>query len=250
MRVLFAGQVPKDPSYAEANEDAFELAAEQGRIALSDGASESFDSKTWADLLVTRFVHEPGLGHEWLSRLVSEYLSHFDVANLSWSKQAAFERGSFATLLGVESFPNHASVDVLSVGDSLAVLLDGYTFVDSYPYARSEEFQKRPELFCTSAAHNAFFYSTDFFSNHHKTWELSDKKLPTLLCMTDALGEWALRNAQDGNPKWQLLCAIDERSQLEALVLNERANKNIRIDDVTLVRVEFVGADKDELPNT
>jgi len=249
MRVLFAGQVPKDPSYPEANEDAYELAAEQGRIALSDGASESFDSKTWADLLVRRFVHEPELGQEWLSRLVFDYQSHFDVAKLSWSKQAAFERGSFATFLGVESLPNHASVDVLSVGDSLAVLLDGHTFVDSYPYARSEEFQQRPELFCTSVSHNTFFYSTDFFSNHHKTWEFSDKKFPILLCMTDALGEWALRNAQDGNPKWQQLCSIDDRSQLEALVLNERANKNIRIDDVTLVSVEFVGA-KDELPNT
>ncbi len=34
----------------------------RGRIAMSDGASESYDSKTWSNLLVRRFVRDPRVG--------------------------------------------------------------------------------------------------------------------------------------------------------------------------------------------
>jgi hypothetical protein len=247
MRVLFAGQVPKDPTYSEANEDRLELSVESGRIAVSDGASESFDSQTWAGLLVKKFVHDPALGKGWLAELVSEYAKKFDVNSLSWSKQAAFERGSFATLLGIENYPLHGTIDVLSVGDSLAILLDQNELIGSYPYSSSVEFQQRPELFSTSPAHNSFFDSPDFFTLHHQTWNISDKKNPVLLCMTDALGEWALRLAQEGNPQWRLLAAMKDVSLLQSLVLEERAHKRMRIDDVTLVSIVF-GGGHNELP--
>lgn len=250
MRVLFAGQVPKDPTYAEANEDCLDLALEFGRIAVSDGASESFDSQTWAGLLVKQFVREPALGKGWLSELVREYASRFDIASLNWSKQAAFERGSFATLLGIENFPHHGTIDVLSVGDSLAVLLDQDEFIDSYPYSCAEEFQQRPELFSTSPMHNSFFDSPDFFSTHHRTWSIVDKRRPILLCMTDALGEWALRLAQEGTPQWHLLASMNDVTLLQSLVVEERAHKRMRIDDVTLVCVEFAVGAPIELPIT
>lgn len=239
MKVLFAGQVPKDLSFPDANEDSFVLAADIGRVAVSDGASESFDSKTWAHLLTTRFVKHPELSTSWLSEAVSGYLIQFDQGQMSWSKQASFDRGSFATLLGIEYFVEHSTVDVLGVGDSLAVLLDGGEFVDSFPYVRAEEFQQRPELFCTNATLNTGFSTPDFFSRHHKTWFLSDKSAPLVLCMTDALGEWALRHAEEGNPVWRLLAEIDDVSDLESLVRQERLSRSMRIDDTTLVRLSF-----------
>lgn len=249
MKVLFAGQVPKDPSFPDANEDAFVLATDAGRIAVSDGASESFDSKTWAHLLTARFVQHPELSASWLADAVADYLVQFDLAQMSWSKQAAFDRGSFATLLGIEQCIEHGTVDVLGVGDSLAVLLDGGDFVDSFPYLRAEEFQQRPELFCTKTALNTFFSSPDFFSRHHKTWCITDRTAPVVLCMTDALGEWALRHAQHGRPVWQLLAGIEDVSDLEALVRQERLTRSMRIDDMTLVRLSFATADRNELPN-
>lgn len=248
MRVLFSGQVPKDLIYPDANEDALEFDIDTGRIAISDGASESFDSKTWAHILTKRFVLDPKIQSAWLSTLVGEYASHFVVSNLSWSKQAAFERGSFATLLGIEDFSNHGTIDVFSIGDSLAVLLDQNSLVATYPYSTAEEFQQRPALFSTSSAHNAFLESADFFSKHHVTWKISDKRRPVLLCMTDALGEWALRLASEKNPPWQLLTSISDVSQLQSLVMEEREHRRMRVDDVTLLRVEFKEHLSDELP--
>lgn len=250
MRVLFKGQVPKDPAYPEFNEDAIELATELGRIALSDGASESFDSRTWAKLLVEKFVRVPALSQDWLSDTVSDYFACFNVANLSWSKQAAFERGSFATLLGVESFPDISTIDVLSVGDSLAVLLDGNECVDSYPYTRPEDFKQKPELFCTKTSHNAFFSNPHFFLQHLKTWRLQERNKPILLCMTDALGEWALRNAIEGTPQWQVLSSITELSRLESIVTSEREEKRMRVDDVTLIVMAFDGVNNNGLPHS
>jgi len=249
MKVLFAGQVPKDSSFPDANEDAFVLATDIGRVAVSDGASESFDSKTWAHLLTARFVRHPELSASWLTDAVADYLTQFDLAQMSWSKQAAFDRGSFATLLGIEEFLDHGTVDVLGVGDSLAVLLDGVDFVDSFPYVRAEEFQQRPELFCTNSTLNTFFSSPDFFSRHHKTWCIKDRTAPIVLCMTDALGEWALRHAQEGRPVWQMLAGIEDVPGLKALVIQERLTKNMRIDDTTLVRLSFATADGNDLPN-
>jgi hypothetical protein len=243
MRVLFAGQVPKDPTYPEANEDALAVVEEHSRIAISDGASESFDSRTWAALLVAKFVQKPSITQEWLNEVLADYLDQHDIKDMSWSKQASFERGSFATLLGVESFSGREEVEILSIGDSLAVLLQDGNYDDSYPYSDFEDFKKRPELFCTMASHNVFFRSTDFFVGHKKKWDLKSKNNPVILCMTDALGEWALRNSSEGNPQWAILSSITELPDLESLVLSERAAKRMRIDDVTLVRIDPFGFD-------
>lgn len=54
LRVLFEGSIAKHTEAPEDNEDAFCVLAGSGRIVLSDGASESFDARTWARLLVER----------------------------------------------------------------------------------------------------------------------------------------------------------------------------------------------------
>ncbi len=239
MRVAFCGQVPKDPDYPESTEDAVAIAPDAGRLAISDGASESFDSKTWAQLLVESFVRSPGLSPGWLPEVVRQYNAQYDVSMLSWSKHAAFERGSFATLLGVDECPTHAAVEVLSVGDSLAVLLSKSGLIDSFPYNGAQQFQQRPELFCTNPSHNGFIGEPDFFSRHHKTWDLKQLENPVVLCMTDALGEWALRMTQEGSPQWEVLLSISDNAQLQALICSEREQRRIRVDDVTLISIVF-----------
>ena len=73
MRVLFSGQVPKDPLYPEAIEDSYEFLISDGRIALCDGASESFDSKTWARIVTSQFVDDPEIKASWLDECIRRY---------------------------------------------------------------------------------------------------------------------------------------------------------------------------------
>ncbi|MBK8168593.1 MAG: hypothetical protein IPK64_21810 [bacterium] len=249
MKARFAGQVAKEPSDPGAGEDAYRLAIEIGLAALSDGASESFDSKTWANRLVDGFVRDPALTADWLDRAVTDYRGHHDRGRMSWSRQAAFDRGSFATLLGVEQCVERETVDIVCVGDSLAVLLDGNERVASFPYERAAEFQRRPELFGTDGALNDFFNAPDFFIRHHRTWRYSDRERPVVLCMTDALGEWALRREEEGRPVWERLAGIARAADFEALVLDERRTKALRVDDTTLITLVLVERCERELPD-
>ena len=168
-------------NYPEAIEDAFQIDDREKRLAISDGASESFDSKTWAQILVSMFIQYPEFSTKWLSEVIQQYNAQFDISSLSWSKCAAFERGSFATLIGIESLPEHSSLELLSIGDSLAVLLNGTNFIDSFPYNSSHHFQQRPELLSTNRLHNEFINNANFFTRHSRTWDLKLLDQPVLL---------------------------------------------------------------------
>mgnify|MGYP001369155189 CR=1 FL=1 len=241
MRLLFRGQVPKDLNYPEVIEDALEVDPHASRAVLSDGASESFDSKSWAQLLTKAFIRSTSLTPDWLEEIVREYNTLYDLSTLSWSKFAAFERGSFATLLGVEESSAHDSIKILSVGDCLAVFLDGAEFIDSFPYNNPSQFKNRPELFCTNPIHNGFLDKLDFYARHSLSWSVDLAEHPVVLCMTDALGEWALKMGQEGDPQWETLLSITETAHLEMIVIEEREKRRMRVDDVTLVSLAFKG---------
>src|ERR1035437_11159350 len=109
MYVAFSGSIPKDDQYASDNEDALEIGP--SRLAISDGASESFDSRSWAGILVSRFLADHSCSPAWVEEAVALYERLYAGQTLTWSKLAAYERGSFATLLGVDcSTVNEVSI--------------------------------------------------------------------------------------------------------------------------------------------
>jgi hypothetical protein len=130
----------------------------------------------------------------------------------------------------------------------MAVLLDGADLLQTFPYQSAEQFQQRPALFCSNITNNNFFQDSNFYTNHQITWNLKNLRSPKILCMTDALGEWALRNAAEGAPKWELLLGISTNETLSDLVISERNNRSMKVDDVTLVSISFAGIDEHELP--
>ena len=108
MRLLFEGSCPKDPLGSDINEDRRVFDAARGALALCDGASESFNSSVWAQILADKFVADPAVTPDWLAGAVADYVSRHDFESMSWSRQASYERGSFSTLLGIQ----HIVVDV------------------------------------------------------------------------------------------------------------------------------------------
>ncbi|WP_321868080.1 hypothetical protein [Paraburkholderia tropica] len=248
MKREFSGTVPKEFASPEANEDALSLSDDGTRFALSDGASDSFNSKLWANQLARKFLADPGLNAEWLAAALADYAAAHDLASMSWSKQAAFERGSFATLLGGEYFPEHHAVELLGVGDTVALLLDAGDLVCAWPLDDPDRFQERPSLLSTVARHNDFLMSGDFRTKHVKIVQLAELRAPRLLCMTDALGEWVLRSLRDQDSGVFDLLSLKSEEQLAELVLRERAAKRMRIDDSTLLALSFERNERDGLP--
>ena len=240
MRVAFAGQVPKHVAFPDDIEDAMAFAPEAHRVAISDGASESYDSRSWAQLLARRFVADPDVGPGWLNAAVEEYRELSSSADLSWSRQAAFDRGSFSSLLGIEYFQGENWLKVHCVGDSVAVLIDvreacKYTFYYNY----SGLFSQRPDLLSTVPACNTAFTAYPFFASHKTSWRLDAGAPWVVLCMTDAMGEWVLRQHECHQPVWNELLALEVQTDLDVLVAEARESRGMRVDDVTLVRLSF-----------
>ena len=242
MRADFAGSCPKDLAEPESNEDKFVLSEDGSRLALCDGASESYDSRMWATQLASQFVEDPKFDVEWMHRAVVAFNTAHDFEAMSWSKQSAFERGSFSTLLGVEHDASNGVLDVLAIGDCIALLLDGDGLVEAWPFGDPERFKEHPTLLATLPAHNAFISELGFWTASHTTWRLDRCKSPRVLCLSDALAEWALRGADRGTARLSQLAAMKSEQQLCDLVVAERSAKELRVDDSTLLVLSFASS--------
>ena len=142
MRREFAGTCAKELQEPGSNEDQFAFSLAGLRLALCDGASESYNSSVWARIISRRFASDPKFSPDWLAAAQREYVDAHDFQTMSWSQQSAYERGSFCTLLGVDYDPVHDTVDVLAVGDSIAVLIDDDRYVVAWPFEDPERFNR------------------------------------------------------------------------------------------------------------
>jgi hypothetical protein len=216
------------------NEDSFYRSA-KGVYALSDGASVSFDSASWARILVRRYTKNPEFTREWLSAAIAEFRKLYDRNSLPWMQQASFDRGSFATLLGVRVFDGGQLIQVLSIGDSLAVLCDGDCIKASFPFSDASEFTRSPQLLCTNPAQNVFLEKVDFDFDLVADWSFRGLKQPALLCMTDALGQWLLSQRDRGRSPINVLRQMTTPKAFARFVQDERAAGRMKRDDTTLI---------------
>lgn len=239
MDVLFVGTCPKEFDRPEANEDAFAFSTDGQHLAISDGASESFDSRSWANLLVKKWSTDQHFCQEWLASAIAEYISLQDFSRMSWSQQMAFERGCFATLLTVEHSPTDHKLSIFGIGDSVALLFVGTEVMAAWPLDDYRLFQNRPTLLSTLRTHNEFTKAEDFGSQTVHEIGLNNYPNPVLLCMTDALGEWTLRMSEEQPERLNQLLAIRSEEQLVEFVQQERDSKRMRVDDSTLAILTF-----------
>lgn len=239
MQIVFKGVVPKEPEYPDANEDAFLI--KNNIVAISDGASESFDARNWAQILVRTFDGVYQFKEPLLAGAIAEYSRLHKREDLSWSKQASFDRGSFATFLGIEFHEESRAVDVLAIGDSLAVLIGNGAFYRSYPYTACEEFDQNPALLSTNHFQNDFTRQQDFFLTHAVTWDIQSLNNPFLLCMTDALGQWFLRTYPSDATVLKSLLSLRNESEMKNFISALRKDKAIRTDDTTLIVIDMNG---------
>lgn len=233
MRPTFFATIPKRAGDEHLNEDAAYWNPYRRIYAVSDGASDSYNSARWSKILARRFVSEPQFGDQWLKSAIESYVSGFNRESMSWSAQAAYDRGSFATLTGVVISPSGAQVSVAGFGDSIAVLADDDQVVCSFPYEHADQFEQNPLLLSTSPERNASILSQTH-SDFRRDWRLSERRNPVILLMTDALGAWLLANRYE---RVRVLLSLATRVEFSGLVERERRANRMRRDDTTLLIV-------------
>lgn len=222
------------PKVCEQQNEDYYSCFENGVFAISDGASISYDSASWSAILATRFVRNPRFSVDWLSEAIAEFAARYDRDSLPWMEQAAFDRGSCASLLGVELLADGEHVQVLSVGDSLAVLCDEDRIVSTFPYHSADEFHKDPLLLSTNRAENTILHLDDL-TESSTIWNLAEFEHAALICMTDALGQWLLANRSKYPSPVSTLREIISQQAFNRFVETERAAGRLKRDDTTLL---------------
>jgi hypothetical protein len=216
------------------NEDGFYRSA-KGVYALSDGASVSFDSASWARILVRHYARNPEFTREWLSAAIAEYRKLYDRDTLPWMQQASFDKGSFASLLGVRIVDEGRLIQILSIGDSLAVLCDGDSIKATFPFSAASAFTRSPQLLCSNPAGNAFLDGVDLSYDLVADWSFCGLERPALLCMTDALGHWLLSQRDRNSSPISVLRKVQTPKAFARFVQEERAAGRMKRDDTTLI---------------
>jgi len=217
----------------EKNEDCWQN-SHKGAGAVSDGASVSFDSASWSRILARRYAQHPQFDLDWVAQAIADYAKLHDRDSLEWMQQAAFDRGSFASLLGVTG-RGDGRIGVLAIGDSLAVLCDGDRLIASFPYETPEQFEARPQLLSTNPAENVFLTEPDALAGLCVEWDLGPLDKPALLCATDALGCWILSQRDSETSPVARLRGIAKSRAFARFVEEERAAGRMRRDDTTLL---------------
>lgn len=222
--------IAKDP---EARKEDYLAASDRlARYSVSDGASMSFDSAGWAKILACRFVRNPCLSTEWVAAAIAEFEAVHDREALAWNSQAAFDRGSFATLLGVTVDDASDTATITAIGDSIAVLVRDSCVVDSFPLQSAEQFAADPMLLSTMGQKNAFVQDLLASGSTSRTWELDPATM--VLCLTDALGAWLLCEGVV-DERLAALRRIRRTRDLRDLVDLETRAGRMRRDDATIL---------------
>jgi hypothetical protein len=231
-RLPLAFSIPKGED--QRNEDSFQR-SDRGVYALSDGASVSFDSASWARILVRRYTRNPEFTREWLSAAIAEFRKLYDRDSLPWMQQASFDKGSFASLLGVRVVDGGRLIQVLSIGDSLAVLCEGDCIKATFPLSAASDFNRSPQLLCTNPAQNVFLDEVDVGYDLVADWTFCGLQQPALLCMTDALGHWLLSQRDRDPSPISALRKLRTPKAFARFVREERAAGRMKRDDTTLI---------------
>jgi hypothetical protein len=245
LTTLFKGSVPKHLEFPEANEDELRACDSEQLYVLSDGASESYNSSLWAKVLVEAWFRSQPRRNvlRWLRNAIQQYDCRSDTASMSWSQEAAFQRGSFASLLALH-WTQDSDLRVTAVGDSIVVLVTDNQVTWSFPYKTAVQFQDRPHLLSTILRRNfgPFFVdaaqairANDPEGPCHANVPWRSSKEDRLLCVTDALGEWLLRDGDDQFDRMRRVLSVTCEDELVTLVEQERAAGAMRRDDTTLL---------------
>jgi hypothetical protein len=225
-------------------EDAFACNRSTMRFAVADGATEAFDSASWAQRLATRWVNATGLlnPEDFWTWLKNEGQAHNDSWNrldLPWYSMEKRRAGSFAAFVGVEIQLGHESQSWkgVALGDSCLVHSRNAAVQVMFPLSNSTDFGSAPVLAPSCAEINAHAQSAIAL----QTGEIleGDK----LLLLSDATAAWYLKLCEQKDHKtksdFEVLLDEDDETAISDFLELERSTRRLKDDDVAIVCIEF-----------
>ncbi len=226
-------------------EDTIAVNCHTFRFAIADGATEAFDSRRWAKYLTVSWVSDTTAGLEpldlrkGLMGLGKRCADRWSKRKLPWYAEEKARLGSFAAFLGLEIRIGPGSGGVwkaLAVGDCCLMLEREDGLLRSFPLTSAEQFGTRPTLVPSSVDDYPAF--VDAVRLEEGVCVPGD----VFLGMSDAISCWYLGKVAE-NPllkhEFHEVVRNQDKVGLERIVARERDLKDMRNDDVAILRIEI-----------
>ena len=213
----------------------------EGRFALSDGASISYDSRGWARCLCRTFIRNTNFGADWLDVARTRFSDTFRPSENDWAAAHGWDRGSFATFLGFtltrERLVTHG------VGDTILFLVSEDK-IRIWPEMGEHDFTSSPALLCSHPGRSAFDDTEIAFekATHHFVAPVGGWPAGTrLIVATDALAEWVIRalSHEDRLSRLNLISCHTDHAAFARWVSDAISGGEVRRDDCAIVVVEL-----------
>lgn len=215
------------------------------RFGVADGATEASYSKLWAQLLVRAYCQgqldalPDVIG---LAPLQEQWSNGVLKPDMPWYLEEKVKSGAYAALVGLELLHHTDSRDeagewnALAVGDCCLAQVRGEEVLARFPIESSAGFNSRPHLISSNSTANldidahTLRVSGSFVSGDN------------FYLMSDALACWFMKEAEEGTAPWRDLRDIGTSGfhSFEDWVRYLREHRNMRNDDVTLLRVDVL----------
>lgn len=252
--------VPKDFNQVKSNEDFAKFNPnEPASFALSDGATESYNSKLWAKLLVKNFVDSLSdegkieITKDWLITSIKQYASSHNFAEMSWYQTEAFDKGSFATFVALRRtnspISSQRDYTFYLFGDSFFFIFkrnnEGqYVYQELFPIPN---FDAAPLLLSSKLILNEKINLDNLSAANFREVSFNENECIKVIFATDALANWIAnwltRDCGEANiKKHSKLLHFFEKTSLKKykrFISLSRYHKSMKVDDSTFSVLEL-----------
>ena len=234
-----AGNRPEECE--DASSIVYSVHADEARIALCDGASESAFARSWAQILVDAFVRRPPDLSElsgrvltgWLGPCEDKWRQAVPWERIPWHGEAKTRAGALAALLAltVELQPNSSgelSWRAAAVGDCCLFVVREGDLQLAFPMDSVSQFNNTPSLICSNPANNRRLWGR--VGQLRGEFRSGD----VVILSSDALAAWLLQEYESGGRPWEILLLLTQ-AEWGDWVQERRAERSMRNDDTTAI---------------
>lgn len=248
--LVFSANIPKEGETA--SEDCGLAQETKGiyRVAVADGATSSFLSGYWAELLCQSYCasgEETENSLPDLSALRATWHEYALAQPMPWYMQEKLKSGGAAAFVGITLFPAENRWQAVGVGDCCLFQVRDQQLITSFPVERSDDFGAIPILLHTDPAHRGEIYTR----TSEGTFQAGD----TFYLMSDALAAWFLREFEQGREPWNWLKDLKGDSGISEFLRRIRSLREggrLKNDDTTLIHLHYPSSSdtrvRDSLP--
>jgi hypothetical protein len=235
--LVFSASIPKDGEIVSEDYGLAQETESVFRAAVADGATNSFLSGYWAELLCQHYCQSGKDSVRSLSdlnALRATWRQYAISQPLPWYMQEKLKAGAAAAFVGITLYPSDERWEAVAIGDCCLFQLRDKQLLTTFPVERSEDFGAIPILLHTDPAHRGEIYTRAT----EGTFQAGD----TFYLMSDALAAWFLRECEHGREPWNWLTDLkgnDGIPEFTRRICSLRESGRLKNDDTTLVHLRY-----------